>query len=214
MALVMVISLAGCGNTASQSSGDTQSSAQETEASETQGKLVIGNLAYCNADEESVKTNEMIRMIAIIERKDSGYVSIKDSVPETYSLNDINIMEELQPVFDNMEVKLYDNLTSMTMALQSGDITCMSLYDSVAAYVCARNDDLEVLATYNYDYDSLDSEEGLPDEIVTSPSSDEFAFMMSERSEELCKEFDTAIAGMKEDGTLKELIREYITDQR
>ncbi len=170
---------------------------------------VIGELSYINADVDTVKRREVVRLLDLYEKEETGetFITTLHDHKKTADMT----KEDLQELLDSIDVKMFDSLTSMTMALQSGDIDCMSLYDSVANYICAKNSDLEVEETFNYDYDELAYEDDSIFNLTKGVSSDEFTFMMLEGNESLRDEFDSAIADIKKDGTLTKLTKEFIT---
>lgn len=105
----------------------------------------------------------------------------------------LNITEESLNAFYENKYKfvLFDNMTSMTAALNVGQIDEMIIYESVASYLTLRNPDFE------YEYD---------DTIV----SDVFCCAMREQDTELKEEFDNAIKKLTTNGTLTRLVKTYI----
>ena len=102
----------------------------------------------------------------------------------------------------------FDSLDAMLMALNAGEISSMIIYDTVADYLCANNDQLGK---------SLIISEPTEDQLFASLVSDtlgsnDFAFMMMEGNEELRDAFNTAIEEIRndEDGTLIRLAADYI----
>ena len=106
------------------------------------------------------------------------------------------------------EVIYFDTLDAMLMALNVGDINTIQIYQSVAQYLCANNDDLMLLYSFDPDADRDLFETIMFDGL----NSNDFAFLMLEDNTDLCEEFNAAIADMKADGTLDRLAREQITD--
>ena len=86
----------------------------------------------------------------------------------------------------------YDNMTSMLMALQAGDIFMMTVGSSVADYMLAHNDSLAILP--------VAAEEGI------EYNSADYTMMLRADSAELHAKLNDAIAGIKNDGTLEALI--------
>ena len=170
---------------------------------------VFGELSYINAEIDTVKKHEVCRLLDLYADEEIGIVSLEEA-HDHKKIADMTD-EDLQELLDSIDVKMFDSLTSMTMALQSGDIDCMSLYDSVANYICAKNSDLEVEETFNYDYDELAYEDDSIFNLTKGVLSDEFTFMMLEGNESLRDEFNSAIADIKKDGTLTKLTKEFIT---
>lgn len=100
----------------------------------------------------------------------------------------------------------YDNLTSMVMGLNSGEIQEIQLYSSIGRYICSSNTSLQVRDLY----EEATKEE--TKEAIEKIYSDGFSFMLSEEKKELRDELDKAIVEMKNDGTLEKLEREHIED--
>ena len=97
------------------------------------------------------------------------------------------------------EVVFYDSLNAMQMALTAGDISRMEIYDTTARYLCANDDELITMHVNRTD-------SSRPDGVMVN----DFAFMLLEGREALRDEFNTAIAAIKEDGTMAKLTAEYI----
>lgn len=90
-------------------------------------------------------------------------------------------------------IRFYDSLLSMQMALRAGKIDELVLPEAVATYLLANNPAYDVQFSLNM-----------------MPSTISFGFKAG--NEQLRKEFNTAIAAMKKDGTLARLERDYIKD--
>ena len=102
----------------------------------------------------------------------------------------------------------YDTLDALLMALNAGDIDGIDIYQNVARYLCATNDNLEMLAKYD-----TDKEWNTFAELVQNGiNGNDFAFLMMEDNATLRDEFNDAIAAMKADGTLDRLVKEQIDD--
>ena len=104
------------------------------------------------------------------------------------------------------KVVYYDTLDALLMALNAGDIDSIEIFQSVARYLCANNDNLRMSVSYDTDK-PLNAFAKLVQKGVTG---NDFSFLMMEGSAALRDEFDAAIADMKADGTLERLVREQI----
>ncbi len=108
----------------------------------------------------------------------------------------LNVTEEafdkFYPDSDSKHI-FYNDLNNMTMALQSGQIDEMSVYESVAKYFVDHNPKFEVIE---------------PAEEMT----DLFCCSMRDKDVELKNEFDAAISQMTNDGTLSRLVKRYIAE--
>ena len=90
---------------------------------------------------------------------------------------------------------IHNNITTLKMALESGQIDEICTYKTVADYLMARDPKLE--DTQHKPYYKI---------------SDNFAFAMRAEDTALKEQIDTAIDSMKTDGTLENLTKTYITD--
>jgi len=90
--------------------------------------------------------------------------------------------------------KFYDSLKLMQLGVESGEVEAISTYRSVADYLVANNDKLEIVP-----YEALNK------------LSDYFCFAVRKNETQLKDDFDKAIDGMKSDGTLDKLVNDYIT---
>ena len=88
--------------------------------------------------------------------------------------------------------KFYDNLRTMQLAVEAGDVQEISLYKCVAEYLVASNNKFEIVSD---DFAKL---------------TDVFCFAVRKEDTELKAELDKVIDEMKADGTLDKLIDEYI----
>ena len=92
------------------------------------------------------------------------------------------------------EVVYFDNLNSMQMALESGQIDEVSTYLCVSNYLIARNPKIEVLEGHTLEF------------------IDAFCLAMRENDVVLRTEIDGALSEMRESGLLDNLTREYINN--
>ena len=90
-------------------------------------------------------------------------------------------------------VHFYDSLMLMLMALRSGQVDEIALPEAVGTYLLSNNPQYDIEYSLNM-----------------MPSTISFGFKRGNTS--LQKEFNSAIAAMKKDGTLARLERDYITD--
>ena len=106
--------------------------------------------------------------------------------------------EEMDEIMEVMGVDTsttyFENFTSMQMALKAKNIEEMQTYKSVANYMTAQNSQFEVKQEQ------------------TVSLIDAFCCAIREEDTDLKNSFDSAIASMKNDGTLDTLIKKYITE--
>jgi ABC-type amino acid transport substrate-binding protein len=106
------------------------------------------------------------------------------------------------------KVIYYDTLDALLMALNAGDIQNIEIYESVARYLCATNDNLEIGRSFDFSKTS----EAFAELMQKGFNCNDFAIMMMEGNAALRDEFNDAIAAMKADGTLDRLVKEQIDD--
>ena len=127
------------------------------------GEIKIGMIKYLNASEENM--NELMKKI---EQKNGQSLSSYSTV-------------------------YYDNLSSMQLALSSGQIDQMSTYRCVANYTTGKNPDFVIVP-------------------IAAKLSDSFCCAFRQDDSHLKNEFDAAIKSMQEDGTQINLTKMYISD--
>ena len=124
-----------------------------------------------------------------------GMITPLNSTEE--KMNDIlGGIEEAAGVKDKKHLpKFYDNLRSMQMAVEAGDVQEISLYKNVANYIIATNNKFEIV----------------PDNALEKISYS-FCFAVRKDDAQLKADLDKVIGEMNSDGTLDKLINEYITN--
>lgn len=156
----------------------------------------IGVLSLLNqSEEEMVNTIKATIIVANLVGAE-GYS--ENLLP--FIANNIDEAVEFQPVY-------YDTLDAMVMALIVGDVEVLDIHSATAAYLCANNDALVQTTVFK----PLD-ENASPfvRHAYAGLLSNDYAFLMLEGKEALRDEFNTAIAAVKEDGTLDRLLQEQI----
>ncbi len=100
----------------------------------------------------------------------------------------------------------FDSLDAMLMALRAGQLDVVSIYQNVASFICASSDDMVM----PYRYDTKKERTTFAEVMFSGILGNDFSFLMTEENKALRDEFDTAIAAMKEDGTMDRLVEEEI----
>ncbi len=141
-------------------------------------------MAGCGGGETKTNSNTIkigvIRHLNASEEEFNGFMA---KISETFSLKS-----------GSHEVTYFDNLNSMQMALESGQINEISTYQCVANYLIARNPKIEILEGHTLEF------------------IDAFCLALRESDAELRGQFDAVISEMRADGTLDNLTKEYITN--
>lgn len=166
---------------------------------------VFGILSYCNADEAEVRKLVTSRLIYNRLLQDCGYVRF--DVDESYDLRFDDLNEAYVAAFrDSMQIKFYDSLNAMLMALNSGEVDAIFVHNAVADYLCARDDELFYINKF-----VAPDAEGYAGASLTARlvengfHSDEFAFMLMEGNEALRDAFNEALNDMEDEGVLSAL---------
>lgn len=131
-----------------------------------------------NKPENVVKIG-MIHHLNASENEFNGFMK---NIAETFALN-----------MPNHEVTFFDNLNTMQMALEAGQIDEISTYLPVANYLIERNPNIEILDGHTLEF------------------IDAFCFAVRAGAVDLKNQLNNAISAMNDDGTLKNLTGEYIT---
>jgi len=104
------------------------------------------------------------------------------------------------------KIVFYDTLDALLMALNAGDIDSIDIYQSVARYLCATNDNLQMGVIY----DMVKERNTFAQLAHNGINDNDFAFLMMKENAELRDAFNAAIADMKADDTLERLVQEQI----
>lgn len=104
------------------------------------------------------------------------------------------LIEEAGMKMPKHQPKFYESLTLMQMGIESEDVSEISVYQCVADYIIATNDKFEIV----------------PNEAINKLI-DSFCFAVRKEDTALKSDLDKVIGEMKQDGTLDNLITEYIT---
>lgn len=146
--------------------------------------MIISVILTGCGDNKPAESNVKIGILKHLNASENEFNDFTKKVSETLSLN----LSSYDPVF-------YDNLNSMLLGLDSGEIKIISTYDCVARYLVAHNPEkYEIMVN-----DTL--------EFI-----DAFCFAMLEKNVKLKSDVDNFIDEIKNDGTLARLTKEYITD--
>lgn len=113
-----------------------------------------------------------------------------------------------KPPVQDVDIVYYDTLDSMLMGINAGDIDSIEIYQSVARYLCATNDNLSIGLVYDLGKELTPFAEVF----LKGVNGNDFAFLMLDKNTALRDEFNTAIDDMKADGTLDRLVKEQIDD--
>jgi len=160
----------------------------------------IGELTYLNSDGTS-RSGMMVEAMKAIQQYSGGFQIFGN----TYIFNDAETAAPEQ--IDHVEAVEFDNLNSMLMSLNAGQIDGMIVYFTVGSYLCRQNENLtswleysEMEKIYGGEMTNIKNRFIL-DQILGT----DFSFLMTKNHIALRDEFNRAIADMKADGTLDAL---------
>ena len=116
--------------------------------------------------------------------------SLDENAVNEWEKSDIRIIKH--------KLFFFDNLTAIKMAFDAGQIDEIGTYKIVADYLVARDSKLEILT--------------ITHETTADTFEDTFVFAMRTEDTDLKNSVDAQLEAMKNDGTLDNLIKIYITD--
>lgn len=150
--------------------------------------LMIFTLTACGNDTEKPaatddKSKIKIGMLKYLNAGELEFNAFMEKIAETFSLK-----------MPKHEVVFFDNLNSMQMALDSGQIDEISTYECVANYISSRKANFSVLKEHTLEF------------------IDAFCLAMRESDQDLYKQVDNIVKAMRDDGTLDALTKKYINE--
>ncbi len=184
LVLTLALTLCACGTSAEET---LQTTAAPSESKE----LVMGTLTRLNLTEEEYRDWKQSKMIGLPYLKEQGAY---------HSEKDLSNAPEISRVI------FFDTLDAMLMALEARDISAAEVPQCTAAYLCAHNDRLAAIGTYDLSV-ADDFTKRVANRMGTG-----YAFLTTEDKAALRDELDAALTEMKADGMLDALIQSYITD--
>lgn len=168
--------------------------------------LLLCSFLSVMADADTVSIG-VLSLLNLSEEDYLAYTTARiDAVQYLAKQGAVEVFASGNPDDSNQQSVFYDDLNTMLLGLNAGEIQKMEVPQSTAEYLCAVNDTLFM------DLKFKDSSDNRFQEDVYDRISDGFAFMMLGENEALRDDFNAAITAMRKDGTLDALIREHITD--
>ncbi len=151
--------------------------------------ITIGKLTLLNRTEEGLSA-----------QSDAFSVLMSGSADEEGAADQVE--SEPQPAI-KCDVRFYDTMDAMLMALNAGDIQSLNTYYTTARYLASTNDNLIVLRQPGVGADAIQR-------FVDSLYICGFSFLLKEDRADLRDELNGVIAEMKADGTLDQLVQTQI----
>jgi len=214
LALAVLLALCACG-------GGASSQNQSSEGNAAAEKAKTGMLAMLNLSEQEYEAFMQARREAHGQMIIAGYAAMpedpdapgasaagEESDGSGQPQESMGMPSAAEMFFGEEGIIYYDTLDAMLMALKAGDIGSFEIYQNVARYLCAENEDLTILG----EFDLSKNPNSFASLLFEGILSNDFSFLLLEENTALRDEFNTAISGMKADGTLDRLTREQIDD--
>ena len=152
------------------------------------GKDDVGYLSYLNMSEEE-------------------FTVLREAYRPAYEyLEEHGVLESVGQRPSMQNTIFYDSLDAMLMGLMAGEVSAIDVPDCTAHYLCAVNDQIKQIIFFH-----PEKAEGFSQRLLGRISNG-YSFMMLEKNSDLRDQFDQAIAEMKADGTLENLVRVHITE--
>lgn len=155
--------------------------------------MQVGVLSFLNMGEEDFRKEMMMESIVHYYLEEMNYVKADEAYPQ-------NITKEIRGI------TYYDSLNDLLSALESGVVDAASVTQSVARFMTAKNDNLKIWSAFI----NTPSEDESMDFAMYRSLSNDYSLMLPEDRAALRDEINQAIAAMKADGTLDNLIAQYI----
>ena len=171
--------------------------------------LVLTAMSVPALAEGAIKRIGVLQMLNMTEQE---YAAIqKARAVSGEMLNEEGAVSAENPYYDGMldedpEIVYFNNLDSLVMALDAGQVDAIDLNRSTAEYLCARNDGLTILMDYDVDEVTV-----LTDFVFNSLLNYDFSMMLLDENQALADELSEAVIAMEDDGTLEALADAYIT---
>jgi ABC-type amino acid transport substrate-binding protein len=146
-----------------------------------------------------------VKKVGVLSMLNLDAARMKDILTARQILIQMALAQGSNKPLPAIEVTYYDSLQEMQLALSAGQIDRMEIYETTARYLCANTDELTYMG-----HEDIDRTSAAGVILMTGIQVNDFAFMMMEDRGALRDEFNTAIAAIKEDGTMDRLTAEYI----
>lgn len=160
--------------------------------------IVIGVLSYLNITE-----SEYSHDFASSETLDMYNTGFDWLYEKGYLINFVPTDSSIRH-----KAVFYDTMDALVMALKTGKIDLIDDLPQVTAqYLCAQND--QMVPMWLYDRERIEAEGGFAMDCFKTGGAG-YSFLLMEENQALCDAFNSAIADMKADGTLDQLIRTHI----
>ncbi len=154
----------------------------------------VGIMSLLNISKEALEAYVKVQNYADTCLKYNGLAAVTPGVCEYLPGNSIAVTS-------------FDSLSSLLLGLNAGEVDWALVSESVADYICARDSSFRKQLTI--------SREGDRDylmDLMYGAASNDYAIMLPADKAPLAEEINTALAAMREDGTLDQLVRKYITE--
>ena len=171
--------------------------------------MFSGAFASGKSDEAKGEKRDTVGALSFLNLSEENFSSMRDGIHE------VNLVLQEQGYFktgsvrpNKINVRYYDTLDAMLMALKSGEITAITgLSQTTGKYLCAK--DPSLMMPYEYDWKKSRNEFA---ESAYRRLCDGFSFMLLEKNAALRDQINGIIEEMEKDGSLPKLIDAQIVD--
>ena len=157
--------------------------------------LMALGITGCGGEDKPAPPTTKIGFLGYLNSDEVQFTKYVQKIVGNYTVN--------APVL--YEAKFFDNLNSMQMALEAGQIDEISILLPVARYMVARNPQMRILEDTPMGKPFMND---LPEDV--SEFANDFCFAVTEDKTELKAQLEGAINSLRDNGTLKNLIDTYI----
>ncbi len=154
----------------------------------------LGMLSLLNLSEDALDSYVKLANFATSTLITTGKAALNPGAPEYLPCDMLNI-------------RSYDTLNALMLALNSGEVSCALVSECVADYICSQYDMFVKQVEYCKEEDL-----GYLNNLMYNTLSNDYAIMLTGDKAELRDKINTVLKEMKEDGTLSSLIQDYIAD--
>ncbi len=154
----------------------------------------VGIMSLLNLSGEALEAYVKVQNYAATSLKYNGLAAVTPGVCEYQPGNSIAVTP-------------FDTLNSLLLGLNAREVDWALVSESVADYVCARDNSFVKQLTI-----SREGEREYLMDMMYGAISNDYSIMLTADKAPLAEEINTALAAMREDGTLDQLTRKYITE--
>ena len=173
--------------------------------------LLLTGCKKAQKTEEVIKETPVIKIgtlttLNMSEKERAGMVKARRLALNILAHDGFVDNESMLDTNANLEVVFFDDMHSMLMALNAGDVDRIELHKTIADYICEQN---HLLKEEN-SLKATKYRERFTDDLLINFLGNDFSIMMLEDKTELCDTISKAITKLNSTGKLRQLVLKYI----